>query len=126
MDNKGASPLLGRRVLLAEDDYFIAEEMSRTFRAEGVDVAGPVASVAEARKIVESEDAVDGAVLDINLQGEPVFPVADLLRQRGIPFVFATGYDRSVIPARYGDTVWCEKPVSPATLALALFRSQGK
>lgn len=115
----GAGSPVACRVLLVEDDYFIAEEMKRTFQAAGVEVVGPVATVGGALLLVEGGH-LDGAVLDINLQGELAYPVADLLRERSVPFVFATGYDQSVIPARFGDTVRCEKPVSPATLARAL------
>ncbi|WAP70151.1 response regulator [Jiella pelagia] len=117
--DKAAGSLKGRRVLLVEDDYFIAEEMNRTFRDMGVEVVGPVATVGEALRLIESGH-LDGAVLDINLQGELAFAVADLLLERCVPFVFATGYDQSVIPARFASAIRCEKPVSPVALARAL------
>jgi hypothetical protein len=60
-------------------------------------------------------------VLDVNLQGEMVYPVADALRERGVPFVFATGYDHLHIPANFGDIAICEKPVRPSVVGEALF-----
>jgi len=67
-------------------------------------VAGSAASVAQALTLVENDgDRLDGAVLDINLGNERVYPVADVLRGRGIPFVFTTGYDAAVVPDSYSE-----------------------
>jgi hypothetical protein len=77
--------------------------------------------VAEALRLVAASSRVDGAVLDINLQGEMVYPLADILTARGIPFVFATGYDRESIPERFDDHLRCEKPVRVENVANALF-----
>ena len=113
--------LSGRRVLLVEDDYFIVDDMVRAFRASGADVIGPVPSVEGALDLIAETAHLDGAVLDINLRGEMVYPVADALRERGVPFVFATGYDQAVIPPRYAEVTRCEKPVDPSTVAKTLF-----
>lgn len=64
---------------------------------------------------------MDGAVLDINLGGELVYPVADALRSRHIPFVFATGYDPESIPFLYLDIMRCQKPVASSEAAWLLF-----
>ena len=98
------------RILVVEDEYFLADDMRETLSEAGAEVLGPVPSVAEARALVEADARIDAAVLDINLQGEEVFPVADLLRLRGVPFVFATGYDGWAIPERFADTSRLEKP----------------
>jgi ActR/RegA family two-component response regulator len=111
----------GRRVLLVEDEYFIADDMARAFEAEGVDVVGPVGSLEEAMLLIACDNPLDGAVLDINLHGDMVFPVADALAERGIRFVFATGYDRSMIPERHAHVPRCEKPIAPAKVARSLF-----
>ena len=111
----------GKRILLVEDEYFIVQDMARTFAAAGAIVLGPAASLAEALRLVASAGALDGAVLDINLQGEMVFPLADVLMNRGVAFVFSTGYDREVIPSRFDGIVRCEKPISPEQVAKALF-----
>lgn len=108
-----------RRILLVEDEYMIAEDMACDLRALGAEVVGPIATVAEALEAVESEAHLDGAVLDMNLRGEMVFPVADALRERKVPILFTTGYESGTIPTRYADIERCEKPVTPARLRKA-------
>jgi CheY-like chemotaxis protein len=71
--------------------------------------------------LLDDTNDLDGAVVDLNLQGEMAYPVADALRERQIPFVFSTGYDQSAIPPRYGDTPRCEKPAKTSAIAQALF-----
>jgi len=110
-----------RRVLLVEDEYFIADDMARAFEARGIEVVGPAASLEDAFTLLSGAAPLDGAVLDINLQGEMAFAVADALLHRGVPFVFATGYDREIIPERFAHVTRCEKPVDPSKLALSLF-----
>src|SRR5438270_8852311 len=91
-----AVELKGRRVLVVEDEYLIAADIAASLEALGAEVAGPAASVAEALTFLERDgDRLDGAVLDVNLGKERVYPLADVLRSRGIPFVFTTGYDAS-------------------------------
>src|SRR5262245_44105558 len=113
--------LEGKRILLVEDEYFIVQDLARAFAAAGANVLGPVATVPDALRLVASSGTLDGAVLDINLQGEMVYPVADALINRGVPFVFSTGYDREVIPSRFDAYIRCEKPISPDHVAKALF-----
>lgn len=112
--------MAGRRVLVVEDDYFIAKGLVRYLRAAGADVVGPAATVADALDLVQA-GPLDGAVLDLNLQGELAFAVADALVERRVPFVFATGYGADVIPERHTGIVRCEKPVDPGVLTTALF-----
>src|SRR5947209_14372115 len=84
-----AIELRGRRFLVVEDEYVIAADLTASLEALGAEVAGPAPSVAAALTLLESEgDRLDGAVLDVNLGKERVYPVADVLRGRGIPFVF--------------------------------------
>lgn len=92
--------LAGRRLLLVEDEYFIMSEMLQAFEAAGADIVGPVSGVAEGLDLISKTERLDGAVLDINLQGEMAYPIADALMARGVPLVFATGYDEASIPAR--------------------------
>lgn len=117
--NQGNS-LAGRNFLVVEDEYLLADDIASRFRSEGAEVVGPAASVDDALDLLDAGAAVDGAVLDLNLQGEKAFPVADLLVQRNVPFVFATGYDSSAIPERFAGVTRCEKPVDPATVIRAL------
>ena len=117
----GSELLNGRRVLVVEDEYFIADDMRRVFEENGAQVIGPVGSIDDALAIIDETPRIDGAVLDINLREVMVFPVADALRARGVPFVFATGYEENAVPKRLRDTIHCEKPIEPVRLARALF-----
>lgn len=101
-----------RRVLVAEDDYILAMDLSEELVSEGATVLRPVPTVAEPLKLLRQEPAPDVAIIDINLQGKRSWPVADALRAEGIPFKFVTGYDAGAIPAAYADVPRAEKPVS--------------
>lgn len=109
------------RVLIVEDDYFIATELAAGFERAGIRILGPVPSLAKALAVVEREQ-LDAAVLDINLDGEKVYEVADALIARGLPVVFVTGYDRPSIPARYSEVPLCLKPVNSERVVEALRR----
>src|SRR5215475_4153960 len=85
--------LLGRRVLVIEDEYFLADDIERTLSAMGARVLGPFGELKEATDLVDRNVAIDAAVVDINLRNEMVFPLARILRARKVPFVFTTGYD---------------------------------
>jgi ActR/RegA family two-component response regulator len=113
--------LAGRRVLVVEDDYFLAADMQREFEESGAEVLGPVPRVEKALQLIAATSRINAAVLDVNLLDEMVYPVADALQERGVPFVFATGYDRTVIPTRYAGVHHCEKPIEAAQIAEALF-----
>jgi ActR/RegA family two-component response regulator len=116
--------LRGRRLLVIEDDYLIAAALERALEDRGAEVVGPAGSVEGALRLVEAEgDRLDGAVLDINLRDERVYPVADALAARGVPFVFLTGYDAQVIPDTYAGVPRSEKPVSTALLARTLLKA---
>src|SRR3954468_13230999 len=91
----------GRRILVVEDDYLVVEEMVQELQASGADVVGPIANLPKAFERLEKVPDISGAVLDINLQGEEVYPLADELTRRGIPFVFATAYDETALPSSY-------------------------
>jgi len=115
--------LRGRRLLVVEDEYMIAMELVRTLEEQGAEVFGPAGSVEDALGLLEEGlPPLDAAVLDINLRDERVYPVAEALAARGVPFVFATGYDSAAIPAPYSSAPRCEKPVDRAQLARALAR----
>lgn len=113
--------LSGRRILIVEDEFLIADEMAEAFERQGARILGPAATVKDALTLIEEPDDLDAAVLDINLRGEMVFPVAEALGEKGIPYVFATGYDSSVLPELYRKIIRCEKPVDPLAVAKALF-----
>jgi CheY-like chemotaxis protein len=112
--------LQGLRILVAEDEYFIAEEIVEFFETAGASVIGPAQTVGDALALVTDGKALHGAVLDICLHREMVYPVADELTKRGVPFVFTTGYDKSTLPARFSAVARCEKPVDPDQILGAL------
>jgi DNA-binding LytR/AlgR family response regulator len=115
----GEASLAGIRVLVVEDRYLIAEEVAREVRALGGEVVGPARSVADAERLMRTE-RLDLALLDIDLDGEVVFPVADALRARKAPVVFLTGYDDWVLPARWQGCPRLAKPVSGEALRRAI------
>lgn len=118
---KESGRLDGLRLLVVEDDYFLADEMARALSARGAEVVGPVGGVDDALDLISSEVPLHGAVLDLNLGGEMAYPVADALLDRRVPLVFTTGYDAGSIPPRYRQVARCEKPVTTAAVLRALF-----
>ncbi|HWX50453.1 MAG TPA: HWE histidine kinase domain-containing protein [Roseomonas sp.] len=113
-----------RRVLLAEDEPLVAMELETQLQALGFTVVGPASTLQEALQLVGDDVALDAAVLDVNLRGQAVFPVADLLVRRGVPVVFATGY--GALPGGWatgggqGRTALLRKPLTRGALAAAL------
>ncbi len=90
-----AGALFNRRVLVVEDEALIAMMLSDDLAEAGATVIGPAASVGTALQLIEQaagDGGLDAAVLDLNLGGEMVKPVADHLAAHGVPFLFATGY----------------------------------
>lgn len=100
------------RILVVEDDFLLAEDMKTELQKMGILVIGPAPSVAEALRLLDAALVVDGAILDIDLQGELSFPIADALRERAIPFVYATGQNPTTIPEAYQSVPCFAKPAS--------------
>jgi DNA-binding response OmpR family regulator len=112
--------LTRKRILVVEDDYLVAMDIARALERAGAEVIGPAPAV-EAALDALARSMPDGAILDINLGGEMAFPVADALMARGVPFIFATGYDAQVIPLRFTHVKRCEKPMASEQICAALF-----
>jgi DNA-binding response OmpR family regulator len=113
-----ASSLTGYRLLVVEDDYFVAQDLCSTLRDYGATVLGPAPSISSARSLANALRP-DCVLLDINLDGELAFGLAKELQARGTRTVFTTGYDASFVPQHLGHTVCLQKPVD----ATALLRS---
>ncbi len=97
------------RILIVEDEPFIALTLEDMLDELGFELVGTVSQVTEALEMAGREQ-VDCALLDVNLGSEKIDPVADLLSQRGCPFIFTTGYGRSGIPAAHSDRPVLQKP----------------
>ncbi|WP_137177581.1 HWE histidine kinase domain-containing protein [Roseomonas sp. AR75] len=105
-----ATELKGARVLVVEDSAFVAMEMADGLEAAGAEVLGPVARMEEAEAAIAAS-LPDAALLDIDIDGVPVFPIADRLTEQGVPIVFTTGYEpRLVLPPRYARAAVLPKP----------------
>jgi DNA-binding response OmpR family regulator len=108
------------RILIVEDEYFLADDLNHALSDAGAQVLGPIPTVDDARAFIAGEANIDAAILDINLHGEMVFPVADTLADRGIPFAFTTGYDQAAVPERFAGVPRIEKPFKGARIASIL------
>lgn len=121
MAEPASSLLFGRRLMVVEDDYLVAIEVAGALEDCGAQIVGMAGSIKDAQAVIAAEhDRLDGAVLDVNLDGDRVYPVADTLIGLGIPFIFATGYDPWIIPDAYAGIPRCEKPIRVATLTRLL------
>jgi CheY-like chemotaxis protein len=107
--------LEGLKVLVVEDEFLVALLIEEMLESAGCVVIGPIARVPEALDAVD-HDACDAAVLDINLAGERVDPVADALSNRNVPFMFVTGYGVNGVPGDYLDRPHICKPFKMAEL----------
>ena len=114
-----AEPVSRGRVLLVEDEALVSMMMMDMIEQTGCSVVGPVSTLDEAIKCAR-EASIDAAILDINLDGTPIYAAAEALSARGIPFVFSTGYEASVIDQRYSDVAVLQKPVDEKMLRTAL------
>lgn len=107
------------RILIVEDEYYVADDVARALEERGATVVGPVATIEEAERAV-GEETLDGAILDMNLRGEMAFPIAERLQSRGIPFVIASGYHQNSLPERFADVPRVEKPFDTDQIVAAL------
>ncbi|MEQ5788997.1 response regulator [Erythrobacter sp. NFXS35] len=113
-------PLQGCRVLVVEDEFLLADELRGELEQAGAEVVGPIGHLAGAMALASAQSGIDAAVLDLNLGGDEVFPLADLLTARGVPLIFSTGYDPVSLPVRFADVQACVKPVSLSQVIAAL------
>jgi CheY-like chemotaxis protein len=105
------------RVLVVEDESLVAMMLADMLEEIGCTVVGPVASGAGALRLLEGGEALDLALLDVNLGGETAYGVADALSRRDVPFIFVSGYGASGLDQGYAAAPVLAKPFQPATLA---------
>ena len=113
------SSLAGRRVMVVEDIFVLAMEVKSVLETAGAEVVGPFASSGGALRSC-GQRLPDCALLDANLGEGSSFDLARVLRMRGVPFLFFTGYDRDALPSEFADVERLEKPVDTARLLRAL------
>ena len=117
-----AGALAGKRILVVEDVMVMADVICDQLAECGCTVVGPVAHLADALPLAR-EAALDGALLDVNLAGERSFPLAAVLRERHVPYLFLTGYDSpNAFPAEYREAPRLGKPFRHQDLVNALTR----
>lgn len=117
--------LQGMRVLIVEDEHIVALALADDLEDQGAIVVGPTSSVEGALGLIDKHD-LEAAVLDIQLQSQMVFPVADALVGRDVPFLFTSGFDSSAVPEEYAHIPQCEKPASSRTVVDMLVRLAGR
>ena len=115
-----ASAFTGRRILVVEDDMLIAIMIEDMLLDLGCTVAGPANTLSEAMALADRDRGIETAMLDIDLNGVPVFPVADILRARGVPIVYTTGFGEAAIPTEDRGCAVLHKPFRAKTLETAL------
>jgi len=121
LDMTGEPDLCGLRIMVVEDDYYLATDAARALRGARADVVGPCSSEEEAREEL-SKQRPDAVLLDINLGSGPTFKLAEHLKDNGIPFLFVTGYDQAVIPAEFEAIDRLEKPIQLRRLVAGVWK----
>jgi DNA-binding response OmpR family regulator len=116
-----ARPLEGKRILVLEDDFYLAKDEKALLEQAGAEVVGPFGG-AEQGSGLPGQGHLDGAVVDINLGLGPSFDFARALKDRGVPFVFVTGYDAAVIPDELSHIERVEKPIRNRDFIAAVAR----
>jgi CheY-like chemotaxis protein len=109
------------RILVVEDDVVVAFDLESVLAQAGCEVIGPARSVEEAVRLMHGAQ-FDAAVLDINLDGQMAYPVADALADAGIPFVWVTGYSQASLPERHRARPFVSKPYIAAKVVQNLTR----
>ena|GEM_PF-433166 len=107
-----------RKILLVEDEELVALELSAELSRLGWAIVGPAATLAEAQALLSNH--FDAAVLDVNLRGHPIYPVAEQLEKLRVPFVFCTGYEMVDPEGRFPNVPVIRKPAHPAAVSAAL------
>jgi len=107
------------RFLVVEDEYLIRMLMEDMLADLGYDVAAAVGTIAEASALA-ADGEFTAAILDVNLDGQEIFPVAEILSKRGLPFVFVTGYGERSLPEPYRGRPALQKPFQAEQFRSAL------
>lgn len=115
--------LQGRRVLVVEDEALVAMLLDTILEDMGCTPVGPASNIDEGEALARDEAALDAALLDVNVAGRQVFPVAAALKARGVPFVFSTGYGEGGLPDEWRGNPTIQKPFTEAAIRDALMKA---
>ncbi len=108
--------IAGKYILIVEDEALLAFDLSQSVQRAGATVRGPCDTIEDAVDLASAVQ-IEGAILDVDIRGAPVFPVADILEAKGVPIVFHTGRAQTTdIKGRYQASQICEKPTSTDAL----------
>ena len=118
-------PLTGRRVLVVEDESLVAMLLETILEDMECVPIGPASNVDDGQKLARDTENLDAALLDVNVAGRQVFPVAEALKERGVPFVFSTGYGEGGLPETWRGRSTIQKPFTEDAVRSALFKALG-
>lgn len=116
----------GLRVFCVEDETMVALNLEDMLTDMGCTVIGPAMRVDRARALIDDDFHADVAILDVNVAGERIFPVAELLVERQVPIIFATGYDRDGLPDAWHGCTILQKPYTQEEVSRSLMRATEK
>ena len=117
--------LTGRRVLIVEDESLVAMLLETILEDMGCEPVGPASNIDDGLALAQDDGRLDAALLDVNVGGRQVFPVAEALRDRGVPFVFSTGYGEGGLPDEWRGLPTLQKPFTEAAVREALMKAVG-
>jgi chemotaxis family two-component system sensor kinase Cph1 len=120
----GTRPIIGNnRIMIVEDEILVALAVADYLTDLGFSIVGPFTKLVDAKQAV-AQGYVDAAILDVNLAGEPIYPLAEILAERSVPFIFTTGYGAESIDARFKGAPVLQKPIEQEDLK-RLFAASG-
>lgn len=114
----------GRRVLVVEDESLVAMLLETILEDMGCETVGPASTIEEGLRLA-ADERIDAALLDVNVSGRQVFPIARALKDRGVPFVFSTGYGEGGLPDEWRGHATLQKPFTEAAVRAALMAAMG-
>lgn len=122
----GSGKLQGLNVFVVEDEALVALNLEDLLDDLGCTVIGPAMRLGKAKEMLDGAFQADVAILDVNIAGEPVFPIAEQLADKGIPIIFATGYGQAGLPASWHSNPILQKPYTMDDVIGSLSRATGR
>ncbi|MBU3971474.1 MAG: response regulator [Alphaproteobacteria bacterium] len=119
------SQTLSGRVLIVEDESLVAMLLETILEDMGCTPVGPASTIDEGLALATGAEPLDAALLDVNVAGRQVFPIAEALKARGVPFVFSTGYGESGLSDEWRGHPTVQKPFTEAAIRDALMKAMG-